>query len=296
MCVLRYRNTDSFPGQGICICAESQAELKQLDAGWRESRYSGITRSAILAEDTEKEWLEISERPWLPDSYLDGWSTEALNRELGRHVREIEQLKKMKIEPPELKEVQLTAQRLWLDYWTAVLSSYETGQNLTRNVRRNNTETAVRIHNEMERKLEDLEKTRARRDHLRAFVSGDACSGELGKGSPTVSGQDESPTQSGMAGAVSQLTGTWWLWQDNQMRVGPPITSIKLTIRGTILTVAGDGFSGQGTFDGKTGYYDWQFGDGRAGRTTLSLDADGVLHGQVRGSSIAWDFQALKPQ
>jgi hypothetical protein len=51
-------------------------------------------------------------------------------------------------------------------------------------------------------------------------------------------------------------------------------------------------WEGRGTLEGSQGSYDWVFQDGKSGRTTFTLDADGNLHGQVRGSGIDWDYVA----
>src|SRR5438552_18860343 len=49
-------------------------------------------------------------------------------------------------------------------------------------------------------------------------------------------------------------------------------------------------WQGRGVIDGNQGHYDWVFPDGKTGRTTIRLDADGHLRGQVRGSGIDWDY------
>lgn len=46
--------------------------------------------------------------------------------------------------------------------------------------------------------------------------------------------------------------------------------------------------------DGKTGYYDWQFVDGRTGTTRIQLDETGILHGTVVGSEIDWNYWATR--
>lgn len=53
-------------------------------------------------------------------------------------------------------------------------------------------------------------------------------------------------------------------------------------------------WTGRGTFKGSSGHYDWTFPDGKTGRTTLSIDADGRLLGQVRGAGIDWDYMARR--
>jgi hypothetical protein len=49
-------------------------------------------------------------------------------------------------------------------------------------------------------------------------------------------------------------------------------------------------WKGHGTIHGKDGHYDWTFPDGKQGRTTIRIDADGNLVGQVRGAGIDWDY------
>jgi len=49
-------------------------------------------------------------------------------------------------------------------------------------------------------------------------------------------------------------------------------------------------WEGRGTIDGKKGHYDWVFPDGKKGRTTISITADGMLLGEVRGADIDWNY------
>ena len=49
-------------------------------------------------------------------------------------------------------------------------------------------------------------------------------------------------------------------------------------------------WQGRGVINGASGYYDWVFPDGKRGRTTFTIDADGNLLGQVRGAGIDWDY------
>jgi hypothetical protein len=57
---------------------------------------------------------------------------------------------------------------------------------------------------------------------------------------------------------------------------------------------AGMDWKGRGIINGKQGHYDWVFPDGKTGRTTITIDADGNLCGQVRGSGIDWDYVAKR--
>jgi hypothetical protein len=53
-------------------------------------------------------------------------------------------------------------------------------------------------------------------------------------------------------------------------------------------------WGGQGTLNGTEGYYDWKFGDGRTGRTTITVNTDGTITGHVSGSGIDWVYRAKK--
>jgi hypothetical protein len=67
-------------------------------------------------------------------------------------------------------------------------------------------------------------------------------------------------------------------------------------MQGARLIVSGDGWEGEGEFDGRRGYYRWIFTDGKTGRTEIFLDGEGILHGRVRGAGIDWDYQAAREQ
>ena len=60
------------------------------------------------------------------------------------------------------------------------------------------------------------------------------------------------------------------------------------------LTVRGDLWEGEVTFDGKRGHYLWKFKDGRTGRTDIYLDSTGILFGRVKGSGIDWTYWASR--
>lgn len=49
-------------------------------------------------------------------------------------------------------------------------------------------------------------------------------------------------------------------------------------------------WEGRGTIEGNKGHYDWVFQNGARGRTTLTVEANGHLLGQVRGAGMDWDF------
>lgn len=92
---------------------------------------------------------------------------------------------------------------------------------------------------------------------------------------------------------LSPISGYWVLRPEGQPDMSP-VTSQRINVDGARLLVSGDGWYGEGEFDGRSGYYRWTFTEGRTGRTEIYLDGDGVLHGKVRGSGIDWDYQATR--
>jgi hypothetical protein len=64
---------------------------------------------------------------------------------------------------------------------------------------------------------------------------------------------------------------------------------------GTRFTISGQGWSGEGSVSGGSGYYNWRFSDGRTGRTDIRASAsDGITQGTVRGSGINWTYTARR--
>ena len=59
------------------------------------------------------------------------------------------------------------------------------------------------------------------------------------------------------------------------------------------LTVIGRMWKGQGTFDGEAGYYEWEFEDGKRGRTEFWIDDSGLMRGQVRAHGTDTDLPLL---
>ncbi len=53
---------------------------------------------------------------------------------------------------------------------------------------------------------------------------------------------------------------------------------------------------GMGGVDGREGYYEWKFADGKSGRTTFVINADGTLKGHVLGSGLDWWYLARRAQ
>jgi hypothetical protein len=64
----------------------------------------------------------------------------------------------------------------------------------------------------------------------------------------------------------------------------------------TPIGVAGVDWEGRGVITGKDGHYDWVFPDGKTGTTTITIDENGNLVGQVRGAGIDWDYVAQRVQ
>jgi hypothetical protein len=85
------------------------------------------------------------------------------------------------------------------------------------------------------------------------------------------------------------LSGNWELRRKNYPR-GNPVASMTLTFDNIGIIAKGSSWTGQGRFDGCRGYYDWEFADGKRGRTTIALDSAGALLGSVRGSGLDWDY------
>jgi len=59
------------------------------------------------------------------------------------------------------------------------------------------------------------------------------------------------------------------------------------------LMVIGDSWKGQGTFDGEAGYYEWEFNDGKRGRTEFWIDDTGLMRGQVAAHGTDADLPSL---
>ncbi len=53
-------------------------------------------------------------------------------------------------------------------------------------------------------------------------------------------------------------------------------------------------WEGRGVIEGAAGAYEWVFPDGKTGRTTFTLEADGSLKGRVRGSGVDWNYVAKR--
>jgi uncharacterized protein (UPF0333 family) len=69
---------------------------------------------------------------------------------------------------------------------------------------------------------------------------------------------------------------------------------LEFEVDGTDLKVHGHDWKGNVTFDGKQGYYNWKFVDGKSGRTNIYLNSSGILFGRVRGSGIDWTYWGIR--
>ncbi len=89
------------------------------------------------------------------------------------------------------------------------------------------------------------------------------------------------------------ITGVWLLRREGR-RHSTPTSWMRLEQARLRLLSSGDGWTGEGEFDGESGYYNWSFADGRTGRTTIRLGENGILYGEVRGSGLDWNFEATR--
>lgn len=69
--------------------------------------------------------------------------------------------------------------------------------------------------------------------------------------------------------------------------------SIKIDAPDTLI-VTGLDWVGKGKISGPNGYYDWEFPDGRMGRTRVFLDSSDMLFGWVKGGRLDWTYWAIK--
>lgn len=91
------------------------------------------------------------------------------------------------------------------------------------------------------------------------------------------------------------LSGTYSLYPLENPS-SDPVGRITITIRaGNKLFVRGSDWKGSGVMtDEKQGYYDWEFEDGKHGRTTVLINPDGSLQGKVFGSGLDWWYLARR--
>jgi hypothetical protein len=96
--------------------------------------------------------------------------------------------------------------------------------------------------------------------------------------------------------AAPNVEGDYLLFRESEPN-GPPVAAMNFfNQKGSDFMVAGSGWGASGHLTGSSGYYDWNFTDGRKGRTTFTVQADGGLRGHVQGANndINWKFVARK--
>ena len=98
------------------------------------------------------------------------------------------------------------------------------------------------------------------------------------------------------AGADAKLSGTYDVFQLD--RPGVRVTGFLIRENNGNFSISGIGqsWTGQGRTDGRTGNYDWRFGDGRTGRTDFRVNSDGSLQGHAVGSGVDFLFVARRIQ
>jgi hypothetical protein len=110
----------------------------------------------------------------------------------------------------------------------------------------------------------------------------------------TKPGATPSPTGENIVD-LTYLTGAYYLYPlDNPS--GDSLGTMTLRVRkGNLIVAQGAGWKGSGRIiDGKQGHYDWQFEDGKHGRTTILVNDDGTLQGHVFGSGLDWWYLARR--
>ncbi len=100
------------------------------------------------------------------------------------------------------------------------------------------------------------------------------------------------------------ITGSYVLYREGDMN-GRALAKMRIANqRGNHFQVGssrrtGDparDWQGRGVINGAEGYYDWEFEDGKKGRTLFIFDKSGYLHGHVRGSGINWKYVAQRKE
>lgn len=96
------------------------------------------------------------------------------------------------------------------------------------------------------------------------------------------------------ASYADSLEGDYNLYDDGHTEEGVIGGMTIYNRRGDDFSVRGEGWQAEGRIEGMQGHYDWRFDDGRAGRTTFSLQPDGDLRGHVLGADLDWYYLAKK--
>jgi hypothetical protein len=97
---------------------------------------------------------------------------------------------------------------------------------------------------------------------------------------------------------TASIEGVYLLyhWGDQD---GKPVAKMAITARDAkSFSVRGldQTWSGEGSIDGNTGYFNWVFADGKKGKTTFTHNLDGTLKGEVRGEVGDWTYLARRPK
>jgi hypothetical protein len=92
---------------------------------------------------------------------------------------------------------------------------------------------------------------------------------------------------------AAEISGSWTLRAEGKPGSNA-VGSMNLDLQGTKLLAWGNSWRGEGQFAGRAGFYEWRFNDGRAGRTDVSVDDNGVIHGKVRGSGLDWNYEGTR--
>lgn len=92
----------------------------------------------------------------------------------------------------------------------------------------------------------------------------------------------------------ADIAGTYRLAREET----PDVDEGEMLIRGSAagFVASGADWRGPGRLEGANGRYDWTFDDGRSGRTSIRIGADGRLHGHVLGSGVDWRYIARRAE
>lgn len=90
-----------------------------------------------------------------------------------------------------------------------------------------------------------------------------------------------------------KIDGDWVLRDENQPQ-SEDVVRMTIYVDGKKLVAFGDSWRGEGSFDGRRGFYNFRDTDGQTGRTDFFIDENGALHGKVRGSGMGWNFIAMR--
>src|SRR5205814_2210896 len=89
-------------------------------------------------------------------------------------------------------------------------------------------------------------------------------------------------------GSANKFNGIYFLYPKDTSNE-EPIAKMAITGRGDegfSVRGLGQAWSGEGRIDDGKGFYNWIFENGDSGKTTLTINTDGTLHGHVVGSSL----------